>query len=76
MSDISEKNAEPARWKANHKNAVETKRRTGARLKVALQGLQEIYILCVARPENADPEAMLKAIHQIAGDAFEKATDI
>lgn len=61
-------------WKANHKDAINKKRGTEARLRAALDGLQAIYTLCVARPDNADPEAMLKAIHRIAGDAFEKAT--
>ncbi len=60
---------------ANHKDAVETKRRTDARLRAALEGLQAIYTLCAARPSNADPEAMLRVIYQMAGDAFEKATD-
>lgn len=62
------------RLRANHRDVVETKRRTDARLRAALDGLQAIYTLCAARPANADPEAMLKAIYQMAGDSFEKAT--
>lgn len=70
------KDAEIARWKENHKTVVATKRGVEVRLRSALDGLQAIYTLCAARPENADPEAMLKAIHQIAGNAFDEATAV
>lgn len=51
------------RAEANHKNVVETKRITDARLKWALAGLQRIY--------NESTETQ---IVEIAGEAFEKAT--
>jgi hypothetical protein len=51
------------RAEANHKDVVETKRITDARLKWALAGLQRIY-----------NEATETQIVEIAGEAFEKAT--
>lgn len=74
MSDIWKLTDENKRLRANHKDCVETKRRTETRLRAALDGLQAVYTLCAARPSNADPEAMLKAIYQMSGDAFEEAT--
>lgn len=55
--------AEVERLRLNHKDAVETKRRTDARLKWALAGLQRIY------NESSDSR-----MAEIAGEAFEKAT--
>lgn len=54
-----------ARAQANHKDAVEGKRRTDARLRVALKALQEIY----------DDIESDNRIIKIAGDAFNAATD-
>lgn len=51
------------RLRSNHKDAVETKRRTDARLKWALAGLQRIY------NESSDSR-----MAEIAGEAFERAT--
>lgn len=55
--------AEIERLRLNHKDAVETKRRTDVRLKWALAGLQRIY------NESSDSR-----MAEIAGEAFEKAT--
>lgn len=54
-----------ARAQANHKDAVEGKRKTDARLRVALKALQEIY----------DDIESDNRIIKIAGDAFNAATD-
>ena len=51
------------RLRCNHKDVVETKRRTDARLKWALAGLQRIY------NESSDSR-----MAEIAGEAFERAT--
>ncbi len=63
------------RLRANHKDAVETKRRTNDRLKAAIAGLQQIYD--TARDNDTDTcdhRMALKFIRLVAGDAFEKAT--
>lgn len=64
---LREVEADRDRWKANHKDVVETKRGTDARLKVALAGLQEVYTVCGST-------RALAGVRQIAGEAFEVAT--
>ena len=51
------------RTTANHRDVVETKRRTDERLRVALTALQQLYLEC------EDEEA-----RKLAGDAFNQAT--
>src|SRR6185312_5753149 len=64
-----------ARWKANHKDAVQTKRGTDARLKVALAALQQIYDVCRDnRGETCNHRMALDFVDQLAGAAFDKAT--
>lgn len=63
------------RWKANHKDAIATKRGTDARLKTALAALQQIYDVCRENaPESCDARMALAFVYEVAGDAFEKAT--
>lgn len=64
---IAELRAENERLRLNHKDVVETKRGTDARLKTALAGLQQIYTVC-------GDDAPSAFIRQIAGEAFEAAT--
>lgn len=64
------------RLRANHKDVVETKRGTDARLKVALAGLQQIYTVCGDNaPESCDHEKALAFVRQVSGDVFEAATN-
>ena len=64
-----------ARWKANHKDAVQTKRGTDARLKVALAALQQIYDVCRDNGAGTCNHRMaLDFVDQLAGAAFDKAT--
>lgn len=64
------------RLRANHKDVVETKRGTDARLRVALAGLQQIYTVCGDNaPESCDHEKALAFVRQVSGDVFEAATN-
>jgi hypothetical protein len=79
MTDILEELArvkrDADRWRANHKDAVETKRGTDARLRVTLAALQQIYDVCTDNaPESCNQRMALDFVRQVAGDAFEKAT--
>lgn len=72
---IAEKNAEIARLRGNHNEAVAVKRRTDARLQVALAALQQIYDVCGDNaPESCNARMALAFVREVAGDAFEKAT--
>jgi hypothetical protein len=63
------------RLRSNHKDVVKIKRRTDARLKAALAGLQQIYTVCKDNaPESCDARMALAFVCEVAGDAFEKAT--
>lgn len=65
---ISELRAIADRWKANHRDAVQTKRGIDKRLRVALAGLQKIYDM------SNDGTPFGNAIREVAGEAFERAT--
>ena len=61
--------------RANHKSVVETKRGANARLKAALEALQQIYDVCGDNaPESCDARIALAFVRDVAGNAFEKAT--
>lgn len=63
------------KWKANHDSVVKTKRRSEARLRIALAGLQEAYDLCGENMYlDSDASLALSLVRQAVKDAFEKAT--
>lgn len=62
--------------RANHKDIVEIKRGTDARLKASLAGLQQIYDVCKDNAAaSCHHDMALDFVRKVARDAFEKATN-
>ncbi len=63
------------RLRNNHKDVVETKRRTDERLAIALEALQQIYTVCGDNVgEKCDHWMALNFVRDVASDGFERAT--
>jgi hypothetical protein len=75
VTGISDQQAENKRLRNNHKDVVRTKRRTDARLKIALAALQQIYEVCKDNaPESCDARMALNFVQEVAADGFNRAT--